>query len=140
MYKKQTTCYQFRQCNRIAQPILYAISPFPIEIWVISQCFAPKSVPQMRVVPRSWVTRDHQHGRARDLSALIHPWGCWGEAREPFPTPGGVAPTPFHRSENLKNLSKTLKNADTPEIIRSSGRTLIWKVVVCRNPIVFRGD
>ena len=65
---------------------------------------------------------------AHRQTVLIHPRGCWGKAGEPFPTTGAAAPTPFHRSENVANLSKSPKNTDTPETIHSGGRTFVWKV------------
>ena len=82
----------------------------------------------MRVYDRSWGRISPPHVMGRDLWTRIHPWGCWGEAREPLPTSGAAASPPFHRSENVANLSKTLENADTPETIHSGGRTFVWKV------------
>ena len=98
-------------------------------IWTISPYFASNLVPKMRVVPRSWVTVSPQHVIARNLSALIHPCGCWGEAREPFPTPGAVASTPFYGFQDLPNLSKSPQIADSLESTLCTGRTLVWKVV-----------
>ena len=70
----------------------------------------------------------HPHVMGPDLWTRIHPCGCWGKAGEAFTTSGAPGQTPFYRLQDFENLSKTHKNADTPEIIRSGGRTLIWKV------------
>ena len=44
--------------------------------------------------------------RSTHPADLIHPWGCWGKTREPFPTTGATASTHFESPENLTNLTK----------------------------------
>ena len=72
------------------------------------QDFCLKISPQNAVCHRILVRITQMHGRVRGLSTLIHLWGCWGKPKKPFPTSEGVAPTHFHRIENVENLSPSV--------------------------------